>query len=302
MLLLTIWPIFALICLGFLLSRKGFPSGEFWGAAERLNYFLLFPALLVGSLAKAPVHQPGIVQFAGVSVLTVLVAAGVLTLWRLVRPMPAPRFGPVVQAVVRFNTYVGLSVLAVISGSEGIERAAVYLAVAVPVVNVLSILALAEAGAARRPLTLAKSMLRNPLILACLMGFLLAFTGIGLPYGAEGLMRLMGQASLPLGLLCIGAALKPEALKGDLSGLLVTGALRLLAMPLLAFGIARAFGLGEVETLVLVLFSAVPTAPSAYVLTRQLGGDASFMAGIVTAQTIAAALSLPLVLSFFGRF
>ncbi|SCY91566.1 hypothetical protein [Paracoccus tibetensis] len=54
--LVTIWPIFGLIYLGFILARFAWSSPEFWGAAERINYWLLFPALLIGSLASAPVH------------------------------------------------------------------------------------------------------------------------------------------------------------------------------------------------------------------------------------------------------
>ena len=47
----------------------------------------------------------------------------------------------------------------------------------------------------------------------------------------------------------------------------------------------------------LVLFAALPTAPSAYILARQMGGDHVMLARLLTVQTIAAAASLPLVLS-----
>ena len=57
MLFITIWPLFALICLGYVLVRKGFPDPGFWPAAERVNYFLLFPALLVSSLVDAPLGR-----------------------------------------------------------------------------------------------------------------------------------------------------------------------------------------------------------------------------------------------------
>ena len=74
----------------------------------------------------------------------------------------------------------------------------------------------------------------------------------------------------------------------------------LLAMPLLAYAVARALHLPTLESSVLVLFFALPTAPTAYVLTRQLGGDGHLMAGIITLQTLLAALSLPLVLALLA--
>ncbi|MDO6585053.1 AEC family transporter [Salipiger sp. 1_MG-2023] len=296
MLFLTIWPLFALICLGFALAARGFPAETFWPAAERLNYFVLFPALLVSSLANAPVNDPALLRLGGAAIATICAAAALLWGLRLLRPLPAARFGPALQGIVRFNTYLALSLLALLGGPDALERAAIYLALAVPLVNVLSILALSEGSAARHPLRLAATMLRNPLILACLVGFALALSGIGLPFGTQSLLKLLGQGSLPLGLLCVGAALNLPALRRNLSALAGAGAARLLLMPGLAAVVGHAFALPRTELLVLIVFSAVPTAPTAYVLTRQLRGDGPLMAGIVTAQTLAALASLPLVL------
>ena len=300
MLFFTIWPLFALICLGYVLVRRGFPDPGFWPAAERINYFLLFPALLLGSLADAPVRDPQVLRLGGAAVVIILIAALALSLTRRARPAPAARFGPVLQGTVRFNTYLGLAILATLSGPAGIERAALYLAIAVPLVNVLSIMALTEAGQARTPLSMLRTMARNPLILACLGGIAMALTGWGLPFGTGRFLDLVAQASLPLGLLCVGAALQPAALRRDGLTLASTAGLRLLLMPLLAALIARAFGLTGTEALGLVVFSAIPTAPTSYVLTRQLNGDGTLMAGIVTSQTLAAIATIPLVLWIFG--
>ena len=300
MLFFTIWPLFALICLGYLLFQRGFPDPGFWPAAERINYFLLFPALLVSSLADAPVRDPQVLRLGGTAVVIILIAAIALSLARRAIPMPAARFGPLLQGTVRFNTYLGLAILATLAGPAGIERAALYLAIAVPLVNLLSIMALTEAGKARTPLALLRTMARNPLILACLGGITLALTGWGLPFGTGRFLDLLAQASLPLGLLCVGAALQPAALRRDVLMLGAIAALRLVLMPLLAALIARAFGLSGVEALVLIVFSAIPTAPTAYVLTRQLNGDGTLMAGIVTSQTIAAIATIPAVLWVLG--
>jgi predicted permease len=296
LLFFTIWPIFALICLGYVLVRSGFPNPGFWPAAERINYFLFFPALLVSSLADAPIRDPQVLRLGGATVATILIAALALTLIRRAYPMPAARFGPVLQGTVRFNTYLGLAILATLAGPVGIERAAIYLAIAVPLVNVLSVMALTEAGHGRTPLAMLRTMARNPLILACLGGIALALTGWGLPFGTGRFLELIAQASLPLGLLCVGAALQPTTLHRDGLTLAATGALRLLSMPVLAALIARAVGLSGAEALVLVVFSAIPTAPTSYVLTQQMNGDGTLMAGIVTSQTIAAIATIPLVL------
>ncbi|MCA0962013.1 AEC family transporter [Salipiger bermudensis] len=301
MLLLTIWPLFALICLGYVLARTGFPSAAFWPAAERMNYFVLFPALLVANLVDAPVRDPAILRLGGAMVVTTCLAALAMTLVRnTVLKAPAARFGPALQGVVRFNTYLGLAITASLVGTEGLERAAVLLAVGVPLVNVLSIIALSEASVLRHPLPLLKTMARNPLILGCVVGIALALLGTGLPFGSKRVLEFLAQASLPLGLLCVGAALQPKAIRQDVVALAGPSALRLLAMPALGAGVAAVFGLDGVEALVLVVFMAIPTAPTAYVLTRQLGGDGTLMAGLVTLQTLAAVLTIPLMLWLLG--
>lgn len=300
MLVFTIWPLFAVIVLGYVLARAEFPGAGFWPSAERFNYFLLFPALLFSSLADAPVRDPAILRLGGAAVATILIATAVLVLVRRVRPVPAARFGPAIQGLVRFNTYLGLAVVTSVSGLAAQERAAVYLAVAVPLVNVLSIMALSGSGGPGRWRMMVRSVLRNPLILACAAGIVVALTGTGLPYGIGDFLSLLAQGSLPLGLLCVGAALQPAALRGDVTALAAIGGTRLAVMPVLAAGVAMAFGLTGADALVLIVFSAVPTAPTAYVLTRQLGGDATLMAGLVTGQTLAAVITIPLILALIG--
>nr|WP_253913236.1 AEC family transporter [Pseudoruegeria sp. HB172150] len=291
-----------MICLGFVFTKTGFPDPAFWPAAERANYFVLFPALLVTSLVEAPVRDPAILRLGGAALVTICVAAAGMTLARLIRPVPAARFGPALQGVIRFNTYLGLAITGSLTGDEGLTRAAVYLAIAVPFVNVLSIIALTEARGTRMPAILLRAVLTNPLILACTFGFALALAGVGLPFGTDRFLELMAQASLPLGLLCVGAALQPAAVRQDIAALAGNGALRLLGMPVLAVLGGHIFGLEGTEALILVIFAAIPTAPTAYVLTRQLGGDGTFMAGLVTAQTFAAVLTIPLVLLVYGSW
>jgi len=61
--------------------------------------------------------------------------------------------------------------------------------------------------------------------------------------------------------------------------------------------LALLLGLGELPRAVLVMFAALPTASSAYILAKQLGGNATLMAGIITGETLISLLTLPVVLS-----
>ncbi|HLA30024.1 MAG TPA: AEC family transporter [Pseudomonas sp.] len=299
-LLLALWPLFALIVGGYLLRRLAFPNEAFWPGAERLNYFVLFPALLLNSLASAPLDNPALPRLALAVLLGLALAWLALVLLRRLRGWPAGRFGAFTQGMLRFNTYLGLAAVSSLFGQPGLTLAALMLALLVPTVNVLSVWSLtAERGVSARSLLL--PILKNPLILACLAGALLNLSGLGLPGGSERLLGLLAAASLPLGLLCVGAALKPEQLRGEVAALGWNSLLRLLGMPLLAWAVAYGLQLPALESTLLVLFFALPTAPTAYVLTRQLGGDSQLMAGLITLQTLLAAASLPLLLLLLGN-
>jgi malonate transporter and related proteins len=298
-LLLALWPLFALIVAGYWLRARGFPDEAFWPGAERLNYFVLFPALLFSSLATAPLDNPALPRLALAVLLGLGLAWLALLLARRVRGWPAGRFGAFTQGTLRFNTYLGLAAVGSLHGAAGLGLAALLLALMVPAVNLLSVWSLtAERGVSARSLLL--PIIKNPLILACLAGALVNLSGFGLPGGTDRLLGLLAAASLPLGLLCVGAALKPEQLRGELAALGLNSAVRLLLMPLLAWLVTLALQLPALESSVLVLFFALPTAPTAYVLTRQLGGDSQLMAGIITLQTLLAAVSLPLLLRWLG--
>ena len=294
-LLASLWPLFALILGGYVFRRSGFPDEGFWPGAERFNYYVLFPALLFKSLATVPLNNPAWPRIALCVALVLTTGWIALLLLRRFFAWPPARFGVFVQSSLRFNTYIGLAAVGSVFGPDGLALVALLLAVTVPTVNVLSVYAFKSAGSLRRSV-LALIIIKNPLIVACLLGIAANFAGVSLRGGTDNLLSLMAAASLPLGLLCVGAALKPQELTAETGVMVVNSGVRLLIVPAVAYAFARTLGLPAMEAAVLTLFFALPSSPTGYVLARQLGGDAHLMAGIVTLQTLLSAITLPIVL------
>lgn len=298
--LITLWPVFALIVAGHVMKRFAFPGEAFWPGADRINYFILFPALLFNGLVSAPLHNPALPRlFAAVGLTLLVCSAGLVLCWRL-RRWPAARFGVMVQGVLRFNTYLGLATISGLFGQPGMMVAAVIIAVLVPTVNVLSVLSLTS----DRHTSLAALLwpiAKNPLILACAAGAACNLAGWRLPAGSDQLLRWLAATSLPLGLLCVGAALHPDELRSHVGAMLANSLSRLVLAPLVAWSVAGLMHLPALETAILTLFFALPTAPTSYVLTQQLRGDGHLMAGIITLQTLLSALSLPVVLAMLAK-
>jgi len=295
---LAILPVFLLIFLGTALKAAGFLTAAFWEGAERLTYFLLFPALLFVTLASADFGGLDVLPMAAALALAVLVMAGALLAARP-RLAEGPGFTSLFQGATRFNTYIGLAVAFGALGPAGAAAAAVAIALLVPLGNLLSVIMLARYGAAQRPslARVLREVAANPLILACLLGLAVNRAGLGLPPVVEPVLTVLGRGALPLGLLTVGAGLDFAAARAG--GRLLAGAcvLKLAVMPTLTALACWALGLGGVAAAVAILFNGLPTAPSAYIMARQMGGDAKLMASIITAQVALSALTLPLILT-----
>ncbi|WP_338114333.1 AEC family transporter [Xenorhabdus indica] len=166
-----------------------------------------------------------------------------------------------------------------------------------PLCNAISILALTPNKKALSIKQFVMVIIKNPLIIACFIGISFNLTKIGLPYGSGQFLKILASASLPLGLICIGASLQPSTLRSDKNSIIINILSRLLLMPLIAGIIGFLFHLNILELNLLILFFAIPTAPTAYILTRQLNGDSQLMSAIITLQTITAVITLPIILS-----
>ncbi|HYF54687.1 MAG TPA: AEC family transporter [Salinarimonas sp.] len=296
--LLALAPVVLLIALGFAMRSRGFLPDGFWPHAERLSYFVLLPALFVHGLATADLSGVPVAGLGLVLAGTALASGLALVALRPLLPVDGPAFTSIVQGGIRFNNYVGITMAAGLFGAQGVALAAVANAVIVPTVNVFCVLVFARYGTAR-PTTggVLRQLATNPLIVACAIGAALQAGGLGLPPGLEGALRALGQASLPLGLLCVGAALDFRSARAWTGPIAVASLVKFGLMPGLTFAACRLMGLDGAAAAVALIFHTLPTASSSYILARQLGGDAPLMAGITAIQTVLAAAALPLALA-----
>ncbi|RAI40563.1 AEC family transporter [Rhodoplanes roseus] len=296
--LLALAPIVLLIGFGYGLKHTGFLADAFWPQAERLGYFVLLPALFVHGLATTQMQALPVWQMAVALSGAVLVVGALVVAAKPLMGIDGPAFTSVFQGSVRFNNYVAVTVAVGLFGSQGVTLSAICNAAIVPTVNIFCVFVFARFGHARLTAGgILRQIVSNPLVLACAAGLVLQTTGLGLPPGIEPALKALGAASLPLGLLCVGAALDFGAARRWVGPVAVSSAIKFLAMPAVAFGLALAVGLDGPPLATVLLFHAMPTAASAYILARQLGGDAPLMAGITAVQTVLAGLAMPLVVA-----
>lgn len=298
--ILAVVPIFGLIFLGFILRRIEFPGPDFWPVSERLTYYVLFPALLVSGLVGRSFDESA-TGLAVTLIAAVCIVGALLVTLRPMIGMDGPVFTSVFQGAIRPNTYVGLSAAAALLGPDWMALSAVALLTLIPLVNVLCVLVLSRHGKHGGGLgRVALELVRNPLILACVVGFALNGLDVALPTIVAEFLTILGKAALPLGLLAVGAGLRFEGLGEKALPVALASLAHLVALPLAAYGCAQLLGVEGVTRDAALIYTAIPVSVSAFILARQMGGDHRGMALIITVQTVLSAVTLPVVLGFLG--
>lgn len=292
----VLFPLIALIALGYGLKRSDWLSLSFWQGAEKLNYYVMFPIMLFMSLATASVQLDVVQDVIKILIIMTILSCLVLYACKALFTIPVARFGVYVQSILRFNSYIGIALISGLFQQAGMAIFAIILVFFIPLVNVISVLSLTDIKHLS-PRSIIFNISKNPLILGCLVGGAFNATGLGLWAGLEQLFKLLAACSLPLGLMCVGAALRFEGVRADLTRLGVTTGIRMLLMPLLAYMLCQWMGLNTLTTHVITVFFALPTASASYILTKVYGGDSELMASVITVQTVVAAFSLMLVLT-----
>ena len=291
-------PVAGLILLGHLFRRTGFLDEGGWAALERLVYYVLFPCLLFLALSQTSLKE---VQVGSVVLLFVLVTATmavIATLMHRFWPVSGPAYTSLLQGVVRWNSYVALALGPLLFGTTGTAVIALAVAILTPAANVLSVAALARYGgrSGGGMVSFLRAIATNPLIVACVLGELWAWIGLDLPVVINDMLTILARATLGLGLLTVGAGLRPVPLRASSLTLGAAVGGKLVVSPLLGLTLGAWLALDPVTLGACVLTLGVPTSSSSYILARLAGGDAELMAAIITAQTITAMLTLPFFL------
>jgi malonate transporter and related proteins len=301
-------PVFIVIVIGAVLRRTNLMGEAHWAGVDHVCYFVLFPAIIFKEIAAADFSQIPVWQMAASMVLALTVMFALLLLLRVplsnMLGINGAQFSSLFQGATRWHTFVAFAIVPLFFGDNALALAAVSAATMTPLLNVVCVIVLSlyANNGGERPSAgkLALVVLRNPFFFSSMGGVLFQLSGLTLPTIGIQVLDMIGRGALGLALLTVGAGLHfGEAAAAKTTVALAT-ALKLLLMPVLMVLALKLFGVSGTPAAVAMLCSAVPTGSGAYVLARQMGGDAPLVANILTFQVICAAVTIPLVLTFLA--
>ncbi len=310
---LLILPDFMIILLGYLLRqflKNSFFNEGFWKGTEKLVFYVLFPPMLFTSVANAKLSLAEAGTFLSVGIAAMM--GGVLFSYaiRLFIKGDGVTHASAFHCGFRFNTYIGFAIVSRLYGQEGLALMSLLIAFWVPISNSIAVAALASAVAKKEQkaneggvlMKTLKSIFTNPLIIATSAGLIVNISGLAMPEVVMHFFKSLGNASLAMGLLCIGAGLKIQGLVSQWSLITANTIERLFVLPAFALVMCLVFGLPTVAAGALMCFAMLPTAQSCYVMTAAMRGDAPLVAGITTAHTLTAIVSIPFWIEVITKY
>ena len=275
-------PLFALLGLGFLLARKGLFSEDYVSRTTSLVYYVFLPAKLfldISGLDLAAAFEGKYVIAAAAAVVIQFLAAWVCGDLLCRDKSKRSAFS---HACFRGNfVYLGLALLQNIYGTGTVPTAAVILAIVLPLYNIGGVVLLTvKENRGRVHLgAILLGILKNPMVLAILAGLPFALFHVQFPYVVTRSLDYLQAATSTMALLVVGASIRLDAIRADLSLLMKLSAVKLLAMPAIMGALAVAMGLGTQQIVTLVIVGAMPAAVNVYIITDKMGGDGKLACG-----------------------
>src|ERR1700722_8524528 len=284
-----ILPVFAVILTGWIVGYTGYLSRALSGALIHFAYNIAMPALLIVTIAQEPSHSlinwRFLVAFGGGSLLCFILVFGIMSI-RLSRSL-ASRTMHGMAASMTNTGFVALPVLQAIYGPRAVLPAAiatVFVAVVMfPLAVILLELGQRDAHGSQTPaMVTAKHVVLNPMVISTVIGMLWSVFGLRMPAPVTAYFGILADALTPCALFAIGLGLSIDGLRANIGKASLLSAVKLVFLPLVAYGLSVSLGLDPLYTIAAVICAAVPTAKTVYILAGEYHCEEMMVASIVS--------------------
>lgn len=301
----TIVPIFLIVVLGWVLKNKNFLDSSFFAGADKFVFNIALPTMLFLDLVETEDITSFDFGFVGFCIAGVLSVFILLCIFVPICCRDNAKRGAAIQGIYRSNfAILGTSVVMNMFGESAAGAVATVLPVTVITFNVLAVIALSVFAPKNKKMAFAEliktivlNIVKNPLIIALVIGLLFLLTGFELPAILDGSLNYISDATLALALMSLGANIEPKHIKESFVPAIVSSVCKTVVVPLVIVTVAALVGFRGIELgVILILFSS-PTAVSSYIMAKNMGSDYNLASQILLYTTV-----LSVVTMFIGIF
>ncbi len=303
----AIAPIFLIMLLGYTVKSLKLADKKTFNSINKLIFNIFLPFLLFYNLYNTEtldVFNLKLIVFTIIGILFVF-AAGYFSVLRI--NDDDRKRGVMLQGLFRSNfAFLGIPLVNYICGPSGNSLASVMIAVIVPVFNILAVIALERFRGGNVSIKkLLLGIIKNPLIISCVIGLVFFISGIKLPSVLEKTVSDISKIATPLAIFVLGASFTFSSIKGYVREIVFVVSLRLIFVPLIILSTAVFFGFsGDALACLLVTFAS-PIAVSSFAMAQQMNGDETLASHLVVISSAFCLITLFLwifVLSAIGLF
>lgn len=291
-------PVFFLMVIGYLLvNYTSLADGKLTKQANAIVFKIFLPCMLFYNI-----YQSDIGAQIGSRIKLCIWAAGGLVILFLLLCLIVPRIvkqenqqGVVIQGIFRSNYVIfGVAVVQNMYGSEHTTTAAILSAILVPMYNFLAVVALSIFGEKRETdwKKIIGNIVKNPLILASLLGILFSLIGLKLPTAVEVTVQDLAKLATPIAFMILGGDLDFSKVKGNLKTASVVLAIKLVILPMIMIPMIVMMGYRDADLLSGLLAYQTPVAVSSYIMAQQAGADGQLAGQLVVFSSVLSIFTL----------
>lgn len=272
----VVLPLFLIMAVGYLLRRIGLLDDAVLPKLNSLVFKAFLPMMLFNNIYHSDLESMMNPKLILTAVVSILVIFGVLCLVIPRIEKDGPRRGAMVQGIFRSNYIIfGVPIVSGVFGEQGLGVVSILSAFAIPLFNVLSVVALEifSHGTVNKN-RIVKGIVTNPLIIASLLGVVFLLAGIPIPAPVEEALADMSAIATPLGLVSLGGFFKFADTKRYLKQLIIVVAGRLVVCPAIFLPVFVSMGFRGVDLMALATMMGAPIAVSSFIMAQQQGADA----------------------------
>lgn len=292
----TVLPVFIVVLVGYIMRRRGTVDENFVGSISNVVFYYALPARMFLDVATSDFMELMNLRFVAVTVLGTI---GVfLAAWLVMSRCfhDGRTIAAAVHSAYRGNyIYIGLPIIQNILQTEYVACSVLILTFVLPVYNILGVLILSWYSGDMsqvKPGKLLVTILKNPMIIAVILGVLYGLTGFPMPYAAERSLTYLGAIATPMALLMIGARMVGNSARGEEKVLRLILLFKLVLGPLVMTLIAVFLGLPQEEIVSIFVLFAVPTAMNVFIMTKSMGGDDGIAANAILASVLGSVVAM----------
>ncbi len=291
-------PIFLVMLVGYFLKNIGILDAHFVTIANKFNFKVTLPVLLFQDISSVKIREVFDLKF----VLFCAIASSICFwgIWGLSKLFvkDCTIRGSFVQGSFRSSAAVmGLAFISNIYGESAMGP--LMIIGAVPLYNIYSVLVLtfeANDQSQQRDTSKIKqafiNILKNPIIIAILLGLVCAFIGIDFPIIIDSTISNIARLATPLALVVLGAGFEGRKAIAKIKPTIVASLIKLVIQPLIFIPIAAYMNFSGEKIIAILIMLAAPSTPSCYIMAKNMKNDDVLSASIIVSTTLLAAVTL----------